>query len=210
MLVFLRSLQPSADIGYVSILSTAAFFVAAAVAMLWWLPQCARILSEGSDGVSAVTWASYAASGSVWVVWAVSSAQWGIVFVNTVEALGVLSVVAILRAWRQLVILGAFIASAFAVAAAVSPTAVAIAGLFVTTGCRVPQIVDAIRKPLIAGISWRSWTISAIGNGSWAVWACIEGVWWFFTTTIAAVIMSVAVALVVSLRQRAASYSTAT
>ncbi len=210
MLVCLRRLQPSADIDYVSILSTVALTVAAAVAMLWWLPQCVRILSNGSDGVSAATWASYAASGSVWVVWAVSSAQWGIVFINTIEAIGVLSVVAMLRAWRQLVILGAFIASAFAVAATVSPTAVAIAGLFVTTGCRVPQIVDAIRKPIISGISWRSWTVSAVGNGAWAVWASIEGVWWFFTTTIAAVTMSVAVALVVSLRQRAAKYSAAT
>jgi hypothetical protein len=185
-----------------SFVSTVAFVVAAAVAMLWWIPQCVRVLSAGDAGVSPVTWASYAASGSVWVVWAVSSAEWGIVVVNTVEAIGVLSVVAILRAWRQLVILGVFIGSAFAVAAAVSPTAVAIAGLFVTTGCRVPQIVAAVREPIITGISWRSWMISALGNGAWVVWAAIEGVWWFFATTIAAVTMSIAVAIIVSVRQR--------
>jgi hypothetical protein len=127
------------------------------------------------------------------------------VVVNTIEALGVLSVVALLRAWRQLVILGVFIGSAFAIAAAVSPTAVAIAGLFVTTGCRVPQIVAAVREPQITGVSWRSWMISAIGNGAWVVWAFIEGVWWFFATTSAAVTMSVAVALIVSIRQRAMS-----
>jgi hypothetical protein len=34
------------------------------------------------------------------------------------------------------------------------------------------------------------------------VWAAIEGVWWFFATTIAAVTMSIAVALIVSIRQR--------
>jgi hypothetical protein len=184
--------------------STIAFVVAAGVAMLWWIPQCVRMRSTGTAGVSAVTWASYAASGSIWVVWAVTSAQWGIVVVNTVEALGVLSVVAILRAWRQLAILGLFIGTAFVIAAAVSPTAVAIAGLFVTTGCRVPQIVAAVREPQIAGISWRSWVISALGNGAWVVWAALEGVWWFFATTIAAVTMSVAVALIVSIRQRAA------
>jgi hypothetical protein len=182
--------------------STIAFLVAAAVAMTWWIPQCVRVVVAGHAGVSAATWASYAASGSIWVVWAAVSAEWGIVVVNTVEALGVLSVVAILRAWRQLVMLGAFISIAFAVAAAVSPTAVAVAGLFVTTGCRVPQIVSAVREPLITGVSWRSWVISAIGNGSWAVWAAIEGVWWFFATTIAALTTSVAVALVVSIRQR--------
>jgi hypothetical protein len=172
--------------------------------MLWWIPQCVRVLSAGDAGVSAATWAAYAASGSVWVVWAVTSAEWGIVVVNTVEALGVLSVVAILRAWRQLVILGVFIGVAFAVAAGVSPTAVAVAGLCVTTGCRVPQIVAAVREPLITGISWRSWMISAVGNGAWVVWAAIEGVWWFFATTIAAVTTSIAVALIVSIRQRTA------
>lgn len=185
--------------------SSIAFIVAAGVAMLWWIPQCRRVLQAGDAGVSAVTWASYAASGSIWVVWAAVSAQWGIVAVNTIEALGVLSVVALLRAWRQLVILGVFIGSAFAIAAAVSPTAVAIAGLFVTTGCRVPQIVAAVREPQITGVSWRSWMISAIGNGAWVVWAFIEGVWWFFATTIAAVTMSIVVALIVSIRQRAMS-----
>jgi hypothetical protein len=187
-----------------SLVSTAAFVIAAGVAMVWWIPQCVRVLSAGNAGVSAATWASYAASGSIWVVWAAASAQWGIVVVNTVEALGVLSVVAILRAWRQLVILGVFIGAAFLVAVAVSPTAVAIAGLCVTTGCRIPQIVSAVREPLIGGISWRSWMISAVGNGAWAVWAASEGVWWFFATTIAAVTMSVAVAFIVSIRQRAA------
>ena len=47
--------------------------------------------------------------------------------------------------------------------------------------------------------------ISAVGNGAWVVWAAIEGVWWFFATTIAAVTMSVVVALIVSIRQRAMS-----
>lgn len=187
-----------------SLIAGAGFALGAAVGLFWWAPQLLRVVRVSSIGVSAATWALFAASAGVWSVWAAFDGQWGLAMVNFVETAGVVAVVSVLRAWRSLAYLGALIAATFVLASAVAPEAVVVVGFVVTVGSRVPQIIAVRTTERVAGVSWRSWMISVAGNSGWAVWAALDGVWPFFVTTIAALTMSAVIAVSTYTRQRSA------
>lgn len=192
----------------VDLVVSAAFVIASVIALTWWIPQMVRIVKVGSSGVSAGTWALYAASAGVWGLWALFERSWVFGTIQSVETVGIVVVVALLRAWRLFLLLCVAVVGLLAVALAGGGLFVGVVGIVVTAASRIPQIRKAFFEPDGSGVSGRAWTIGLVGNVSWIVWSAAQQLWLFTLTCVAAVLSSLVIVVVTRMRSRRASTET--
>jgi hypothetical protein len=176
-----------------SFVSSFAFVLASGIAVTWWVPQLVRLLRVGNSGVSSATWALYTASAGVWAVWALVSGNWLFGIVQSVEAIGILSVVVVLRAWKLFLLLAAAMVVFLLISVAGGAVLGGVVGIAVTAGSRFPQIRKSVVDPDVRGVSAWSWTIGLVGNASWIVWSITQGMWLFAVTCLTAVLSSMVI-----------------
>jgi hypothetical protein len=176
-----------------AVVASCAFIVASGIAVTWWVPQLVRLMRVGNSGVSSGTWALYAASAGVWAVWALLSGSWLFGIVQSVETVGILAVVVVLRAWRLFLLLTAAMGVFLLLALAGGSVLVGVVGIAVTAGSRFPQIRKSVLSPDVRGVSAWSWTIGLIGNVSWIIWSVVNDMWLFALTCLTAVLASMVI-----------------
>jgi hypothetical protein len=182
----------------VSAVAACCFALGSTVAVCWWMPQFMRLLRTGHAGVSPATWTIYAASAGAWAIWAASQGRFLFASVQGLETVGIIAVVAMLRAWKLFAVFAFAMGTLVVVLALTTPAWLAVLGVAITAGSRVPQIRRAFTAPDVSGVSGGAWAVGIAGNVSFALRAGFEQLWAFCATCLVAA--GVSLAVIVALR----------
>jgi len=170
-------------------------------------PQAIRAWKVSTHGVSPTTYQLIVAVGGTWVAYGVTQGLWEVIVADSLYGLSSIVVLACCRRdgarWRDLVPV-AVVTTAVAAALGATIGAVAIGWFAVTVAgvIRIPQIIDAVRSPDVAGVSVGTWWFGVLGNLFWFGYGILAEDARLYAGAAVAAVLSFLIIAIVEVRRR--------